>query len=392
MYKRPVYNQLLSRLKEPRRFIQILAGPRQVGKTTISKQIVGSDVIKAHYASADEPTLKDSSWIREQWEITRVLAKENKSEMGVLLILDEVQKLPKWSEVVKKMWDQDTWDKANIKVILLGSSTLLIQDGLTESLALIPVCHWSFTECMDAFGLSVEQFIYFGGYPVVASLIQDEQRWSQYIIDSIIETSISRDIMLMTRVNKPALLRRLFELGCRYSGQILSYQKMLGQLQDTGNATTLAHYLDLLCGAGMIAGLEKFTQAAVRQKASSPKLQVFNTALMTAQGSQSFFSAQTNREEWGRFVESAIGAHLINTTRGTKIKVFYWREGNMEVDFVLSNGSDVVAIEVKSGKKITNFSGMKVFTERFGPKRILVVGDMGISIKEFLSTPPQEWF
>ena len=231
---------------EPRRFLQVLAGPRQVGKTTLARQLAGELAIASHYATADEPTLQDRAWINQQWDIARSLVRGQKSKRLALLIIDEVQKVPGWSETVKRLWDEDTAANMPLLVLLLGSSPLLMQRGLTESLAgrfeIIPVPHWSYSEMREAFGWSLEQFIYFGGYPGAASLIGEEQRWRQYVVDSLIETTVSRDILLMTRVDKPALLRRLFLLSCEYSGQILSYQKMLGQLQEAGNTVTLADY------------------------------------------------------------------------------------------------------------------------------------------------------
>ena len=395
MYNRPAFKTLLIRIKETRRFIQVIAGPRQVGKTTLIKQIIESLDIPMHYASADQPTLKNNIWIEQQWEIGRLNAIKAKNNKGALLVLDEIQKVSGWSEIVKYMWDKDTTDKIPLKVVLLGSSPLLIQRGLMESLAgrfeIIPLTHWSFPEMKDAFGWDIEQFIYFGGYPGSASLIDDQERWAKYIIDSLIETTISRDILLMTRIDKPALLRRLFFLSCDYSGQILSYQKMLGQLQDAGNTTTLAHYLDLLAGAGMVTGLQKFTAKGVRQRGSSPKLQVLNTALVTAQSNISFDKAMENRDFWGRLVETAVGAHLVNSAAGTKIDIYYWRERNKEVDFVLRYGKDIAAIEVKSGRSQDTFRGMETFASLFKPNKKLLVGGSGISIEEFLSTPVQYW-
>ncbi len=395
MYKRPVYKTLLSRLREPRRFLQVLAGPRQVGKTTLIRQIMDTLDIPSHYASADEPTLKGSIWIEQQWEIGRLHARKGEKYREALLVLDEVQKVSGWSEIVKRLWDEDTAAKISIKVVLLGSAPLLIQRGLTESLAgrfeIIPLTHWSFSEMKDAFGWNAEQFIYFGGYPGAAELINDQNRWSRYIIDSLIETTISRDILLMTRVDKPALLRRLFLLGCDYSGQILSYQKMLGQLQDAGNTTTLAHYLELLAGAGMVIGLQKFAGKRVKQRGSSPKLQVLNTALISAQSNMSFSAALTNRNFWGRLIETAIGAHLVNNTIGTKAEVFYWRERGSEVDFILRHGKDIVAIEVKSGKTKDSIAGIEAFSSIFKPKKKLLIGGSGISTEEFLSTNVMPW-
>jgi uncharacterized protein len=394
MYTRPIYQSILKRLQEPKRLIQVLAGPRQVGKTTIATQITNSKLFVTHYASADDPVLKDNAWIEQQWELGRLRAKENPK--GALLILDEVQKIPNWSEIIKNLWDQDIFHQINLRVIILGSSALLIQKGLTESLAgrfeRIPITHWSFGECRDCFGWTVDQFIYFGGYPGAAPLIKDEKRWASYVNDSLIETSISRDIMLMTRIQKPAILRRLFELGSIYSGQILSYQKMLGQLQDVGNATTIAHYLDLLASAGLLVGLSKFSHELVREKASSPKLQVLNTALITSQQSLSFKQAQDDREVWGHLAESAVGGHLINSTIGTKTKISYWREGNKEVDFIMQRGNDIVAIEVKSSQKRTSLPGMAAFSKKFNPQKKLLIGGHGIPLEEFLLRPSEDWF
>ena len=396
MYLRPVYQNISARLKEPRKFLQVLSGPRQTGKTTLIRQVMDSLTIPSHYASADEPTLQNRSWIEQQWETGRFLAREAGSKIGALLVLDEIQKVSGWSEAVKRLWDSDTGRKVPLKVTLLGSSPLLIQRGLTESLAgrfeVIPVVHWSFSEMKDAFGWGADRYVYFGGYPGAADLIKDRQRWSRYIIDSLIETTISRDILLMTRVDKPALLRRLFHLGCNYSGQVLSYQKMIGQLQDAGNTTTLAHYLELLSGAGMVTGLQKLAAQRVRQRGSSPKLQVLNTALLSAQSNLSFDAARRDREYWGRLVESAAGAHLINSATGKNLEVFYWREGNKEVDFILRRNRDIVAIEIKSGATKGNLPGMEEFGRKFKPKRKLLVGGDGIFLEKFLSYPVEEWF
>ena len=396
MYHRPVYQILFARLKEPRKFLQVLAGPRQTGKTTLIRQAMESLTLASHYASADEPTLQSRTWIEQQWEMGRLLVREKGNKAGALLVLDEIQKVAGWSETVKRLWDADTAKKVDLKVVLLGSAPLLIQQGLADSLAgrfeIIPVVHWSYSEMKDAFGWGLDQYVYFGGYPGAADLINDRQRWARYIIDSLIETTISRDILLMTRIDKPALLRRLFQLGCNYSGQILSYQKMIGQLQDAGNTTTLAHYLELMSGAGMLTGLHKLTDQRVRQRASSPKLQVLNTALLSAQSNLSFDAARKDREFWGRLVESAAGAHLINSATGTGIEVYYWRERGKEVDFILRLNKATVAIEVKSGYSKGSLPGMGEFGRIFKPKRKLLVGGEGIPVEKVLSVPVENWF
>ena len=312
-----------------------------------------------------------------------------------MLALDEIQKIPGWSETVKRLWDEDTRQRRPLKVVLLGSAPLLIAQGMTESLAgrfeLLHLPHWSFAEMRDAFGFGLDEYLYFGGYPGAAALIHEPERWRRYIADSLIETSVSRDVLLLTRVDKPALLRRLFELACRYSGQILSYTKMLGQLQEAGNTTTLAHYLDLLAGAGLVCGLQKYAGDAARSRGSSPKLQVLNTALMTTVTGLSFDEARADREFMGRLTESAVGAHLANAAAARECELFYWRERNREVDFVVTAGRRVVAIEVKSGRSREMPVGLAAFTEAFGSRRTLLVGGDGIGIEEFLARPAMEW-
>ncbi|MBM3712593.1 MAG: ATP-binding protein [Actinobacteria bacterium] len=393
-YKRPVFNKILKRINEKRNFIQILAGPRQVGKTILARQIINDYKSPVHYVSADEPTLRDRSWLSQQWDIARLQITEEKKS-GALLILDEVQKITGWSETVKRLWDEDTINKINLKVILLGSSPLLMQKGLTESLGgrfeTIPATHWSFAEMRNCFNISLEKYIYFGGYPGAMQLTGDAGRWKQYIMDSLIETTISRDILLMARVDKPALLRQLFYLGCQYSGQILSYQKMTGQLQDAGNTTTLAHYLELLNGAGLLSGLNKYSGKAHRKRGSSPKLLVLNTALMSALSGISYKEAIHDRQYWGRLTETAVGAHLVNDSKGKDISVYYWLNRNREVDFVLESGNTLVAIEVKSGKKRNTLEGMEEFCRTFKVKRQLLVGQQGIAIGEFLASPIEKW-
>ena len=385
---------LSARLAEPRRFLQVVAGARQVGKTTLVQQVLDRLDVPSVFVSADEPTVGDTAWLSAQWDRARIAASEA-GKAGAVLALDEVQKILGWSETVKRLWDEDSRARRPLKVVLLGSAPLLMQQGLTESLAgrfeNLHVPHWSYAEMRAAFGFSLEQYLYFGGYPGAAPLVKDPQRWRRYLLDSLIETTIARDVLLMTRVDKPALLRRLFELGCRYSGQVLSYTKMLGQLQDAGNATTLAHYLELLSGAGMLTGLQKFAGQAVRQRGSSPKLQVLNTALMTAQSGLSHDAARTDREFRGRLVESAVGAHLANSAAGGECELFYWRERSQEVDFVVRVGRAVTAIEVKSGRAPDAFPGLGAFAETFKPKRTLLVGGDGISLEEFLTRPVQHW-
>ena len=385
---------LARRLAEPRRFIQAVAGPRQVGKTTLVQQVIDASDRVARFASADEPTLRGPGWIAQQWDGAR-LAAADAGKSGAVLVLDEIQKIPGWSETVKRLWDEDTRHKRPLRVVLLGSAPLLISRGLAESLAgrfeVLHLPHWSLAEMRDAFGWSLDQYVFYGGYPGAAPLIKQPARWSRYVVDALIETTLARDVLLLSRVDKPALLRRLFELSCRYSGQVLSYTKMLGQLQDAGNSTTLAHYVDLLAGAGMVTGLQKFAGQAVRSRGSSPKLQVFNTALMTAGSGLTLAEAAGDPETWGRLVESSVGAHLVNAAAAGECELYYWRERNLEVDFVVKAGRRLVAIEVKSGRAPVAQPGIAAFAAAFKPQRSLLVGGDGIPLDQFLSRPVAHW-
>lgn len=391
-------NMLVDRFGESRRFIQVLAGPRQVGKTTVARAVADQLEMPVHYASADLPGLQPEIWIEQQWSIGRLRSDERARSEGdgdALLILDEVQKAGRWAEVVKRLWDEDTAQGRSLRVLLLGSAPLLLQAGLTESLAgrfeVVRMAQWSFAEMEAAFGWDLDRFVYFGGYPGAAVLIDDEERWGQYVRDALIETTVARDILLLRRVDKPALLRRVFDLGCAYSGRELSYNKMLGQLQDAGNTTTLAHYLELLGAAGLVGGLQRFAGQRVRTRASSPKLLVQDTGLMTATSGVDFADTRGDPERWGRLVESAVGGHLLRETRGTDIALTWWRERGREVDFVLNRGPRVVAIEVKTTRARHARAGMQAFARQFGCDRQLLVGGGGVCIEEFLRSPVTRW-
>ncbi len=393
MYKRPVFKEIVKRIKEKRRFIQVLAGPRQTGKTTIARQVLDEPGIEGHYAAADEPMLKDRVWAEQQWETARI--KSKKAKKPAVLVLDEIHKIPMWAETIKRLWDEDTAAKSGLRVILLGSSPLLMNRGLGESLAgrfePTHITHWPYEEMEKAFGWGAEKYIFYGGYPGSAGLIKDPERFNNYILESLVESVISKDILQMKRVDKPALLREVFRLGCAYSGQVLSYQKMLGQLQDAGNTTTLAHYLRLLEEAGMLAGLQKYSGETVRQRGSSPKFQVFNNAFLTALAGYEQKQAIKDSGVWGRLVESCVGAHLINGIKGKNIRLCYWAGYNREVDFVLIKGNRVTALEVKSGRKKSPLPGMGIFSGKFRVHRKLLIGTGGVQIDDFLKIPAQEW-
>ena len=394
MFQRSYLQSLIKRVKENRKFIQVLMGPRQVGKTTLINQLLKEITIPFSFESADAISIADKYWISSLWEKSRLKMKQDNLN-EYLIIIDEIQKTDNWSELIKKLWDEDSFNKINIKVILLGSSRLLLQQGLTESLAgrfeTTYISHWSYNEMRDAFGFTAEQYVWFGAYPGSAGLINDENRWKKYISDSLIDTSISKDILMLTRVDKPALMKKLFELGCLYSGQILSYTKMQGQLQDAGNTTTLAHYLQLLNTAGLLAGVEKYASDIIRKRSSSPKFQVHNNALISAQHNEFFEEIRKNSAEWGRMVESAIGAHLVNFGLSYGFNVYYWRERNNEVDFIIEKHGKVIAIEVKSNSSLEN-TGLNFFNKHFNPHKTLLISNRAFPWKEFLTINPNELF
>lgn len=394
MIQRSYFQTVIDRLNEPRRFIQVLHGPRQVGKTTIITQVLKVVDMPYVFVTADDVAGADNTWIRTVWSKARATCQQN-GLCSTLLVIDEVQKVQNWSETVKKEWDADTFNELPIKVVLLGSSSLLIQKGLTESLAgrfeSIHIPHWSYREMQDAFGWSVEQYIWFGGYPGTADLISDEKRWKQYVRGSLIETSLSKDILMMTRVDKPALLRRLFDIGCTYSSQILALTKVQGELMEKGNISTLSNYLTLLEYAGLLCGLEKYSGDVIRKRSSKPKFQVFNNALLTSQSPMTFSEGMSDRRYWGRIFESAVGTHLLNLSFEENYRIYYWNDRGQEVDFVIENGRQTIAIEVKSGKDSYN-SGLSAFDALYHPQALYIIGTDGIPIEDFLRMNPADLF
>ena len=394
MYKKVEYQVIISRINEPRKFIQVLMGPRQVGKSTVVKQVLKDIDIPYSFFSADNVPTSGNSWISTCWDVVRGQY-VNASGKPALLVIDEIQKISNWSEAVKKEWDDDTFNDRNIKVLLLGSSRVLLEKGLSDSLMgrfeVIRMSHWNFQEMKDCFNFNLEQFIYYGGYPGVASMIEAEERCQQYIRDSIIDATIHKDILLNSPVNKPALLYQTFELGAAYSGQMLSLNKMLGSLQDAGNTVTLSGYLHLLDESGLLCPLQKFSVDNARRRASIPKFQVYNNALKIVYRPYSFVQAKADRTEWGHIFESGIGAYLVSEAYKHNFDVFYWHEGNDEVDFVLRKYNSVVAIEVKSNAEDST-EGLLAFKDLFHPHRAFVVGRGGIDAEEFLTTDIRTWF
>ena len=395
MYKRNQFELLAKRMAEKRRFIQLIMGPRQVGKSTLMKQVVKSQPLPYLFYTADAVPVTNFGWISDCWNAARTKMKVEKLP-EMILIIDEIQKIIGWSEIVKKEWDDDTFNDIPLKVILLGSSRVMLDKGLADSLQgrleRIILSHWSFAEMRDAFGFSLEQFIYYGAYPGAAELIDDPERWRNYISGSIVDATINKDILVNENIAKPALLRQTVELSSAYSGQELSLTKMMGQMSDAGNTTTLAGYLNLLSQAGLVCGLNKYAIDMARKKNSVPKHQVYNNALKTLYCEKPFEEAILDRKLWGRLFESAVGAHIISHAYAGEYKVYYWRtKPGREVDYVLEKKGKLVAIEVKSNDDDGN-NGLMEFKSAFNPYLSLVVGRGGIPAEDFLSLNPVDLF
>ena len=387
MYKRAEYQVIKSRLEEDRRFIQVVMGARQIGKSTVVKQVLKDIDIPFRFFSADNVPATNTAWLSNCWAAVRSL-KENKGWGCVVLVIDEIQKIANWSEAVKKEWDADTFNDNNIKVLLLGSSRVLLEKGLSESLAgrfeEIRMTHWTYNEMKECFGLTLDQYIFYGGYPGAATLFNDSDRFEQYIQSSIIDATINKDILMDAPIGKPALLKQTFELGAAYSGNLLSLNKMLGSLQDSGNTSTLAGYVNLLNDSGLLCGLHKYSVDMSRRRASIPKFQVYNNALKLVYTPLTFEQAILDRKEWGHIFESAIGAYLVSQAFVHRFEVYYWRERSDEVDFILQKKGSLVAIEVKSNAEKTT-QGLEKFKQMFNPKTSFIIGDGGISVEEFFS-------
>jgi hypothetical protein len=391
-FERSLVPLLVGEFEKKQPVFQVLTGPRQVGKTTIARQVMDKLSFPFIYASADSPLPPGPEWIESQWRRAEIEA--DRSGGPVLLVLDEVQKVRGWSESLKSKWDSAIRESRDIRLLVLGSSALLIQAGLSESLTgrfFLHRCgHWTFQECIDAFGWDLPQWLYFGGYPGAAAFCDDEGKWKRYVTDSLIETVLARDVLQLQKITKPTLLRHLFALAATFPAQILSYNKMLGQLQDVGNTTTIAHYLRMLETAFLVSGLELFSRGFNRKRGSSPKLLLWNNALVNALSSRSFDESVADASWWGRLVENAVGGYLLNMLSPADYTVTYWRDRNREVDFVINRGQRLWAIEVKSGRG-GKTSGLESFRARYKDAGILVVGDNGIPLKEFFATPAERW-
>lgn len=393
-YRRAQFSDVYERLNKPRKFIQVIAGPRQVGKSTLMDQVLSDCFIPQYLFNADGVDENDSDWIRRVWESTRSQM-DIKNQTEAVMVIDEIQKIKQWSEIVKREWDADTRARRNLKIFLLGSSRLMLRKGLKESLAgrfeIIRLGHWSAQEMQNAFGWTLDEWVYFGGYPGTAGLIKDMRRWKKYVKDSLVAPSIEKDVIMTSNIYKPVLMKQLFEIGCSYSAELLSLTKVLGQLQDAGNVTTLSSYLNILNECNLLTGLQKYAADKARRYNSVPKFQVYNNALLTAYQGTTYEKDRVDSQRWGRWVESAVGAYLLSGAEDGEYQVYYWRERSDEVDFVVVSQGEAIALEVKSGRRGMN-SGLPKFCEHFHPKRALVIGTDGIPLEEFFRIQVESLF
>lgn len=351
-YERLFVAQLEKRLSGENPLIQVLIGPRQVGKTTGMRQLLARYPDNNHYANADDLLVTDRTWLLEQWQKALLLGD------GTLLVIDEIQKIPNWSETLKSLWDKNPH---KLRVVVLGSSSLQIQTGLTESLAgrfeLTRIYHWTYSELKKAFGYDLERFLLYGGYPGSVSYEGEYDRWYAYLKDSIVEAVIGKDILLNRKVGNPALFRQAFEILCRYPAQEISYTKLLGQLQDKGNTDLIKYYIELYAGAFLIHPLEKYSAKGWLTRSSSPKILISCPALYTMTEGPRVLD---NPEKRGRIFELAVGAQMLQLPG----ELFYWREKNSEVDFVYRYQGRLYAIEVKSGRR-KSAKGLEAFMKQF---------------------------
>ncbi len=388
-YRRQQLNVLKNRMAEPRRRMQIVMGPRQVGKSTLVGQFTEGTDVPFDFFAADAVSRYDTSWIPNRWQEAR-MKMDLRGESEHILIIDEVQKIDQWSEQVKAEWDADTRNKRNLKVILLGSSRLLLQKGLEESLAgrfeTIKMGYWEFPEMRSAFGFTLQQYVFFGGFPGLAPDVDDENRWRDLMEDSIISPILSRDILEIEEIRNPALLRQVFELGCVESAKELSLTKMQGSL-NSGTVPTIKNYLNILDKSMTLKPLQKYSPSPIKEKNSVPKMQVYNNAFRNRYGLHTFEEAVTDPAEWGRQVESAVGAHLANHSTLDGFELMYWRdERRNECDYVLSKGQSLVAIEVKSGKADST-SGFEKFRQLYAERiaSAFIVGPEGLPLEDFFA-------
>ena len=344
-------------IQQDNSFIHVIIGPRQVGKTTAAKQICSLIDLPVMEVSADGELLRSPAWIKIQWD-EAIINKVN------LLVIDEIQKVENWSETIKELWDNQ---RSDFKLVLLGSSSLEIHKGLSESLAgryrLHNFFHWTYLETQKLSPMSLKEFLLYGGYPGSYQLLSNPVEWLDYIKYSIVEPVIGKDILSLAHVKSPALFRQCFELICSYAAQEISYTKLLGFLQNKGNTDLIKHYIELFEAAFLIKSLQKYSGKEIKKRNSSPKLLPLCPALFSITR-----DADYNQDDFGRAFEILVGSYL-NSLPG---RLYYWRERNFEVDFIYEFGKSIHAIEVKFGKN-RSIKGLEKFLEKFPNAKVHLI-------------------
>lgn len=371
---------LRARLAEPAPGrIQLLTGPRQVGKTTLLLALQEAEGERAVYAAADGPeALLPGFWERLWAVVEEVAARKGKAS----LLLDEAHLLPGWSGRLKAEWDRLRRRKLPVHIVATGSSALHLATGSRESLAgrfeRTVLSHWSAASLADAFGLAprvaADLLVREGGYPGAYPLRNDVSRWTAYVRDAILEPAIGRDLLALAAVRRPALLRQVFGVCAASPAQIVSLQKLQGQLQDPGALETIAHYLALLEEGFLVAPLSKFSMRPARQRAAPPKLVVLSNAFLAAADPRGAPAPDVDPARYGAWVENACLAYAWSAGQ----RVSYWREEPLEVDAVVEGSWGAWAIEVKTGTVTQgDLRGLAELTRRNPSLRPLVLCEPG---------------
>ena len=375
-----VLNVMRQRLAEPPPgHVQVLTGPRQVGKTTLLLELAKHWGKRALYIAADTPEASLPGWWEQQWQRAEQLAQDR----GAVLLIDEIQYLAHWSRLLKAGIDRLRRERIALHVVVSGSSSLHIGKGARETMAgrfeRLQLLHWSAAELAERFGVSaakaVEQAVQYGSYPGAVSLLSNVNRWRDYVRHSIMEPAVGRDLMMLETIRRPALLRQVFALCTGHPSEIISLQKLCGQLTDKGSLETVAHYLHVLEEAYLVAAIPKYSEKALRQRSAPPKLVVLSNAFLASTSNRPPPQSDTEPERWGRWVENACLAHAWNAGQ----QVCYWRAEPYEVDMVLNGAWGRWAIEVKSGPYgLNDLTGLLEFCRRhrqFSPVVLFNSGD-----------------
>jgi predicted AAA+ superfamily ATPase len=367
---------LVERLRAPAPGrIQLLSGPRQVGKTTLLLELAEELGAAALYAPADAPEAVLPGFWERLWDQAEEVA--GKAGRAVVL-LDEAHLVPDWAGRLKGVWDRLRRKKLPIQIVATGSSALRLASGSRESLAgrfeRITLTHWSAASLAQVFKLSPEvaalTIVEEGSYPGAFELRSDRARWSAYLRDAIVGPAIGRDILALAAVRRPALLRQVFGACASSPAQIVSLQKIQGQLQDAGALETIAHYLALLEEAYLVAPIQKYAARAARRRNAPPKLVTLSNALSAAVDPRGAPSQKAEPDRFGAWVENACLAHAWNAGQ----QVSYWREEPLEVDGILEGSWGSWAIEVKTGGfQASDLKGLLELTRRHRALRPLVI-------------------